>query len=30
MFSHRVKLASPDEVDAEVITWAREAYLAAG
>ena len=30
MFSHRVKLARPDEVDAELLAWAREAYLAAG
>lgn len=30
MFSHRVKLSDPDEVDAQVIAWAREAYLAAG
>jgi hypothetical protein len=30
MFSHRVKLARPADVDAELIAWAREAYDAAG
>ena len=29
MFSHRVKLASPDEVDEEIITLLKEAYDAA-
>ena len=26
MFTHRIKLASADEIDAEVLTWLREAY----
>ena len=30
MFSHRVKLARPEDIDAELIGWAREAYDAAG
>ena len=30
MFSHRVKLARPEHIDAELIAWAREAYDAAG
>jgi hypothetical protein len=30
MFTHRVKLASPGEVDDEVLNWLREAYDAAG
>ena len=30
MFSHRVKLARPQDVDVELIAWAREAYDAAG
>ncbi len=30
MFTHKVKLASPDEVDSEVLAWLREAYDAAG
>jgi len=29
MFTHRVKLASPNEVDGEVLMWLREAYDAA-
>ena len=29
MFTHRVKLASADEIDREVLTWLREAYDAA-
>jgi hypothetical protein len=29
MFTHRVKLAWPDEIDTEVLTWLREAYDAA-
>ncbi len=29
MFTHRVKLASADEIDGEVLTWLREAYDAA-
>ena len=30
MFSHRVKLARPQDVDAELVAWAKEAYDAAG
>jgi hypothetical protein len=30
MFTHRVKLAAPEEIDPEVIAWLREAYDAAG
>lgn len=30
MFTHRVKLASSEEIDAEVLTWLEEAYDAAG
>ena len=30
MFSHRVKLARLQDVDAELIAWARKAYDAAG
>ena len=30
MFSHRVRLESPDDVDADVIGWLKEAYDAAG
>jgi len=30
MFSHRVRLASPEAVDAEVVAWLRSAFDAAG
>ena len=30
MFSHRVRLASPEAVDAEVVAWLRAAFEAAG
>jgi hypothetical protein len=30
MFTHRVKLSSPDEMDDQVLAWLREAYDAAG
>jgi hypothetical protein len=29
MFSHRVRLTSPEEVDAQVVGWLRAAYDAA-
>jgi Domain of unknown function (DUF5655) len=29
MFTHRVRLASPADVDAELIAWLRQAYEAA-
>ncbi len=30
MFTHRVKLAAPEDVDGEVLAWLAEAYAAAG
>jgi hypothetical protein len=30
MFSHRVRLTSPEAVDAEVVGWLRSAFDAAG
>ncbi len=30
MFTHRVKLAAPDDIDAEVLAWLKAAYEEAG